>query len=126
MTIYDAWIVCTPSQWDSIKNLLSPSAKSCYNDAITGFWKTSVYNVLGTRDQILEIRETLGSPPVYAWHQGDAHSDKEIFPVNSDAIIALMVEPASVENPNWGHCFFGQGDRYFAGDFSTEYDGSFY
>jgi hypothetical protein len=111
-----------------------------YQQAVTGFWKVDVYNVIGDIADIQALVTELGDPPAYAWTQGDGLDSLDILPTDPDAILALMKDhvtysddgseasrtPATFENPNWGHAFLGQRPRVFAGEFSDEFSEEFF
>lgn len=131
MSMLDVWIVCTPAQWAAIEAVIPESSRYCYENSITGFWRQPVFNVLGTEAEIAPIVTALGSPPAYAWTQGDGLDSLNPWPTDPTAVLALMADHAdgtapTLDNPNWGHVFLGQSDRVFAGDFSSDFGGDFY
>lgn len=140
----DAWIYALPAQWDALGGDESPFSY-CHSQAVTGYWKTfpggyEVYNVVGSEAEIQAIIDALADTPhVYAWTQGDGMDSLSAWPTDPENILAVMKDhvtydengdvtgttPATLENPNWGHCFLGQKDRIFAGLFNTDFSGDF-
>ena len=130
----DAWILALPSEWDSLGDF-----SYTHSQAITGYWKSSgsheVYNVVGSEADIQLILDELPSTDtIYSWVQGPGYDNLEQWPIDPAPILALMADrfdgsgnpiPATLENPNWGHVFFGQSDRIFAGTFSAAFSGAF-
>jgi len=145
----DAWIYAIPAEWDAIDpDGLSKAAARAYTGAITGFWDSfaggyEVYNVLASRETLAELNAVL--PDVHAtfmWRQGpgfDEFNEDGTFNTEPDDILAVMKDhitydqsgnptgstPATFANANWGHVFFGQGTRIFAGKFSNKYSEAF-
>ena len=140
----DAWIYALPAQWEALSTEESPFSY-CHSQAVTGYWKTfpggyEVYNVVGSEAEIQAIIDVLADVPhVYAWTQGDGKDSLSVWPTDPANLLAVMKDhvtydengnvtgttPATLEAPNWGHCFLGQADRIFAGDFSTDFSGDF-
>lgn len=143
--LYDVWIVVPQANWDAIAPAEEAEVQPwhrAYKGAITGFWKTSVYNVIGYKDAIDALLDELtGVTAVYAWTQGTGTDDisEDGWPTDPAPILALMNEnvtydengdvvsttPATYENPKWGHVFLGQQQRIFAGEFSDEFSEEF-
>ena len=135
----DAWILAVPSEWDALGEF-----SYTHSQAITGYWLpsglTEVYNVVGTEAEIQAIIDALTTTPItYSWVQGTGNDNLEVWPTDPLPILALMKDhitydengvptgstPATQANPNWGHVFFGQSTRIFAGTFSAAYSGAF-
>jgi len=148
----DTWIICTPSTWDAIAPLegeTPPVWAYTYDNAVTGFWKSSgsreVYNVIGGTEAIQALIDALeahtaGSVAAsYSWEQGPATDSLDFWPTDPTEVLALMKDhvtydqdgnptgstPPTIENPNWAHVFLGQSPRIFAGEFSNEFTGEF-
>ena len=146
----DAWIYAKPAEWEALSSGTLEGGdlvifSRVHAQAITGFWKSfpggfEIYNVLGTQEEIQEIIDALPSTTiVYAWTQGNgADSLDSPWAIDSPAnILAVMRDntihdgtdwqtvPATEENPNWGHMFYGQIDRIFAGDFNEDFSEDF-
>ena len=74
-------------------------------------------------------------PHVFSWTQGDGLDSLEANQTLPDEVLAVMRDhvtydengdvvsttPATFENPNWGHVFFGQQERIFAGEYSDDF-----
>jgi hypothetical protein len=142
MTLNDVWILALPAEWDVLGTENTPFNYT-WSQAKTGYWLTAVggfevYNVQGPIDQVNAIVAALPSTldtDVYAWDYAASgptgfDSYDTAYPTDPAPILAVMKQhpngdPATFENPNWGHSFLGQGERIFAGnysdDFSTEY-----
>lgn len=138
----DAWILAIPSEWEALGTEEAPFSY-VWASAVTGYWKSSgaeeVYNVVGPEADVQAIIDALGTPTVYSWDQAasDAtgYDSLDVWPTDPAPILALMkdhvtydenggiisTEPATYENPNWGHVFLGQGQRIFAGDYSDDF-----
>ena len=141
---FDTWIYAKPGEWGALSNEEAPFSYA-HSNAITGNWKTftggyEVYNVLGTQEQIQEILDALGDVAyVTSWNQGTGTDSLAQWPTDPSKILAVMKDhvtynedgtvasttPATLDNPNWGHVFFGQSERIFAGDFTTDFNGDF-
>lgn len=151
----DAWVYVKPDDWNELRmdlvqdsETLSKSATSAFTGAIAGFWDPftggyEVYNVLASRADIEEIVSNLTDVhAVYTWTQGpgtDEFNEDGSFNTLPPDILAVMKDhvtydqngnptgstPATYENPHWGHVFFGQGTRIFAGSFTDDFDESF-
>jgi len=136
----DAWIYAIPAEWDAVDpDALSKAAARAYTGAITGFWESfpggyEVYNVLASRETLTELNAAL--PDVHAtymWRQGpgfDEFNEDGTFNTEPADILAVMKDhegpvAPTFANPNWGHVFFGQGTRIFAGKFSNKYSEAF-
>jgi len=140
MTLLDCWIVIGSAAWTAIAAQVPPGSRYCYSQAITGFWKQSVYNVLGTQAEIQPLLDLLGNPTCYAWMQGDGLDSLDQWPTDPSGVLALMKDhveydasgnvigttPATLDAPNWGHVFLGQAERIFAGDFSNQFSPEFF
>lgn len=153
--LIDAWIYALPAEWDALNydypveaespppDPLSNMARYVYDNAVTGWWKDygaySVYNVLGSRKEIDEILANLTDVhATYGWLQENG-ADNWDYPTIQADILAVMKDhviynasgtiesqmPASYENPNWGHVFFGQKERIFAGAFTDGFSEGF-
>lgn len=144
MKLIDTWLYVKPAVMAAVEHDLP---------MVTGFWKPwaiewQVYNVLGTYQEIttlVEDLEAIDSVSVarrFGWVWRDGHDDQEhatLETIPAD-ILAVMsdhyeqdengdiwsITPASYELPNWGHVFFGQGQRVFAGDFNNDFNEDFF
>lgn len=150
--LLDAWIYALPAEWDAlyhdtedvVGDILTLDARAVYAGAVTGFWKDyglyRVYNVLAEQDVIEEIVSNLSDVhAVYAWTQGDGGDSLDVYQTLPADLLAVMKniivydktgtvisdDPPSYTNPNWGHIFFGQKERVFAGAFSDGFNGGF-
>lgn len=146
----DVWILAIPAEWEALTpdngNPDFPGEPFSYAWSIakTGRWKSSgafeVYNTLGSEEDIQEIVDALPSTDtVYAWEQGPGLDSLDAWPTDPAPVLALMNDlpvydeqaevvgtvPATYEAPNWGHAFFGQSTRIFAGEFSDEFSEEF-
>jgi hypothetical protein len=143
MSNIDAWLLAVPAEWDALG---TPEASFSYtwSQAITGYWLpsgfTEVYNVVGTEADIQEIIDALTTTPItYSWVQGTGDDNLDVWPTDPAPILALMKPhiiydingnpvgstPATQQNPNWGHVFFGQKERIFAGTFDAAFSGAY-
>jgi hypothetical protein len=140
VTLFDIWIYALPVEWDALGTPEFPFNYT-WGQARTGYWLTAVggfevYNVQGPIAEVDAIVAALPSTAdVYAWDYAASgptgfDSYDTAYPTDPAPILAVMKQhpngdPATFENPNWGHSFLGQGERIFAGnysdDFSTEY-----
>jgi hypothetical protein len=136
MSLRDAWIYALPAEWDALGTEEAPFSYA-WSQAVTGYWLSSglyeVYNVQAPQADIDAIVTALSDVEhVFVWEYagstgGTGYADgPPIYPVptpvvgvmkphitydeNGDPIGSI---PATVENPNWGHVFFGQGERSF-------------
>lgn len=151
MIAYDVWIYAKPAEWDSLGTDAVPFSHAHAN-AVTGYWKTftggyEVYNVLGTLEDVQDILDALTDVAhVYSWTQGDGFDSLDQWPTDPVNVLAVMKDhvvyaidsvdgmavssvvetvPATLENPNWGCMYFGQEERIFAGNFSSDFNGDF-
>lgn len=151
--LFDVWIITTASSWDAIAPKEDDAEQIwhyTYRSAITGFWKSAgsreVYNVIGSQEQVqdlltaLEAAEAGSVSATYAWIQGPALDSLDYWPTDPTEVLALMKDhviynedgsidtttPATIENPNWGHIFLGQGERIFAGEFDESFGEEFF
>ena len=145
MTHYDAWLYCKPLEWDALATQEAPFSFT-HSSAITGYWNPypggfEVYNVVGSQADIQAIIDALPTPPaqVYAWGQGEGFDSLDQWPTDPTEILAVMKDhitydgdgnptgstPATLAAPNWGHVFFGQSQRVFAGLFTNDFNGDF-
>jgi hypothetical protein len=135
----DVWILADPTEFAALATEESPFSYT-HSQAITGYWATDVFNVVGLESQVQEIIDALPTTPVvYAWRQGDGTDSLDVWPTDPAPILALMKDhvtydsegvqtgttPATQENPNWGHVFYGQSTRIFAGAFDKSFSGAF-
>jgi hypothetical protein len=139
---YDVLILADPAVWDTV-----------YPDrfAPTGFWQTApngheVFNLtVQNKAEAQAIIDALNADTpdsasiLGVWIQGRRVTDKADYPHIPDDVVALMKPhevydengdlvsstPATQENPNWGHVYQGQGQRFFAGPFSSEFASEF-
>lgn len=127
--LLDVWIYALPSEWDAL--ILDTAV---YTGAVTGYWNSfgayEVYNTVGEPEEIQGLLDELTDVArVYAWSQGDGVDSLNPWPTDPNDILAVMQDidgtPATFENPNWGHVFFGQTQRVFAGDFSNDFSEAF-
>jgi hypothetical protein len=126
----DAWVLAVPSEWDALGEF-----SYTYSQAITGYWlpsgSTEVYNVVGPQAEIQEIIDALPTTPItYSWVQGTGNDNLDEWQTVPPEVLALMKnhpngDPATEANPNWGHVFFGQKERIFAGTFDAAFSGAF-
>jgi len=145
----DAWIYAQPAEWDAIDSeTLSKAAARAYTGSITGYWDTyaggyEVYNVLASRATIDEVTAELSDVhAVYTWVQGpglDQYNEDGTFNTLPADVLAVQKDritydqdgnptgsiPATYEDPHWGHVFFGQGTRIFAGSFTDDFSEGF-
>jgi hypothetical protein len=143
MASLDTWIYALPAEWDALGTPEAPFSY-VYSNAITGYWNDfgayTVYNVVGEEAAIQDILDALSDvAEVYAWGQGTGFDSEAVWPTDPTNILAVMKDhitydefgvptgstPATEENPNWGHVFFGQSERIFAGTFSAAFSGAF-
>lgn len=149
----DTWIYAKPFAWDAIAPDEDDPIQEwhhIYADAATGHWLPcggyDVHNVLGSAEQIAAIVATLravdpnGVSNVFAWTQGTGVDSIDPYPtVPADVLAAMRPHvtygedgevvsstPATLDRPNWGHVFFGQSERVFAGEFSDEFSEEFF
>lgn len=148
MSALDCWIYAKPTEWNALITGTGEDVvpfSYTHNSAVTGYWNTftggyEVYNVTGTEAQVQAILDALTDVAnAYAWGQGDGFDSLEAWPTDPANILAVMKDhitynedgtvatttPASLTNPNWGHVFFGQSTRIFAGAFSKAFSGAF-
>jgi hypothetical protein len=142
--ILDAWIYCLPAEWDALGTEEAPFSYA-WLQGVTGYWLSSglyeVYNVQAEEADITAIVSALSDVEhVFAWDNagsvsGTGYDNYDAYPTDPAPILAVMKPhitydengdeisstPATFENPNWGHVFFGQGTRIFAGEFSDEF-----
>lgn len=150
--IFDTWIIAYPADWEAINPGPEEPAPwaAVYATAVRGRWKPGpggreVHNVLGSPVAVSALlarleAETPGTvSAVYSWTQGRGDSRKAEHPHTPAEIVALMQDhimldeggaetgriPATEENPNWGHVFFGQERRFFAGPFNAKFNYKF-
>ena len=140
----DAWILMDKalldSLWSSAKSDSPPADLRLITDGVRGFWKDSgtdeVVNVLGTKEEIDTFNATYGADiaVIYAWDQGPGFDNLVAYGTDPQGVLDLMLDnvddqgthtPATFENPNWGHVFFGQAERIFAGEFTDEFTQEF-
>lgn len=147
----EAWIYVKPAAWAAIAPPLEGMSKEIWHyshrNGITGFWKTwntdyEVYNVIGSQAALDALITELGAmnvDRVFAWEQGPGFDSLDEWPTVPDDVLAVMMDhvtydvdgnptgatPATMEAPNWGHVFLGQGERIFAGDFNNDFSGDF-
>ncbi len=136
----DAWILMNKtllnSLWDIAKGGSPPPDLRLLTDGVRGFWKDSgtneVVNVLGTQEEIDAFNATYGADiaVIYAWDQGPGFDNLVAYQTDPQGVLDLMKDhpngdPATFENPNWGHVFLGQAERIFAGEFSDEFTQEF-
>jgi len=143
----DTFIYCPPATFDAVKALENPPKLA--TQAITGFWKSfagaEVYNVVGTSEEITELTDALEAATpgsvarVFSWVWRDGVDNIGVNDTIPDDILAVMKDhktydidgnetsstPPTFDTPNWGHTFFGQGERIFAGDFSDDFSGEY-
>ena len=147
MSLKGAWIFAIPAEWEALGTPEEPFSYA-WSQAVTGYWLPSglyeVYNVQATTEGIDEIVQALTDVKhVYAWDyaggSGTGYDSYDVWPTDPAPILAVMkphvvyvengdvvsTTPATFENPNWGHVFFGQGERIFAGDYSDNYNGDY-
>lgn len=153
--LLDVWIYALPAEWDVLEYVpdyenppipedpLSDAARYVYNTNVTGFWKDfgayRVYNIIGMQAQIEEILSNLTDVhAVYGWVQENGADDFDYEPLPAD-VLSIMKDhiiydgngsivsqtPPSYSNPNWGHVFYGQEERIFAGGFSKGFNEGF-
>jgi len=145
----DTWIYAKPAEWDA---LITGSGEDAipfsyvHQMAQTGYWNDyiggfQVYNVLGSQAEIQAIIDALPTPPahVFSWVQGNGTDSLEVNPTIPAEVLAVMKDhknydengdplpdtPVSLTDPNWGHVFFGQKTRIFAGAFSAAFSGAY-
>lgn len=131
---------------DSLKSG-EPLASLYQSGAVTdGYWKAPLsyitISVLGTQEQIDDLLDYLGAGNIYAqfwWNfDGTVVFSKEYEGQQND-ILALQKDhvtydaagnvtgstPATFENPNWAHAYYGQGDNEQIQRFAREYSREF-
>lgn len=136
----DAWIYTTPEAWDTLNK-----ENYTISQAITGFWNDlgiyRVYNLLATKEELDQIAAELGVDlyAIYGWVQGSGYDNIGAYETLPADVLAVMKDnitfdvngnptgttPATYNNPNWGHVFFGQSERIFAGSFNNGFGGGF-
>ncbi len=139
----EAWLYIKPAAWAAIDPGPEPETKEIwhylYRNAKSGFWNDftggfRVYNVPASNQVQIQALIDQFNPAdvarVYAWIQGPGYDDLDAWPTDPTDILAVMKDhpgpvPPTLENPNWGHVFFGQSERIFAGDFSNDFNGDF-
>lgn len=141
MSALDVWIYAKPASWDA----LAPAPEAAkqiwhypYANAVTGYWKTwnvdyDVYNVIGSQQAVqalLDELEALNVDRSFAWTQGDGFDSLDQWPTVRADMLAVMKDhegpvAPTYANPNWGHVFFGQEQRIFAGDFNGDFNEDF-
>lgn len=120
---------------------------------VRGFWKDSgsdeVVNLLAPKEELDQFMLDHGLTTRYDWTQGNGLDALDSgYPTVPAEVLALMKDhpgeiissgelpsddivygppiPATLENPDFGHSFFGQKDRIFAGDFDNDFDEDFF
>lgn len=140
--IYDVWVYANSAAWEALDPSTDNVDEYVYNNAITGYWNDdssgfTLYNVRATAAQVSEFSTALGADFRIAqiWQQGTgkAARDEDIaaYRTVEAEILDVMKElspgvPATRNDPNWGHVFFGQIERDFAGNFSNAFSKEFY
>ena len=151
--LVDAWIYALPSEWDAMAftpsvespqaDTLSEFTRYVYDNAVSGWWNDyglyRVYNVLADDLALAELVSNLTDVyAVYGWVQANGADSFDYQTVPAD-ILAVMKDhivydrngdvvsqtPADYENPNWGHIFYGQKERIFAGAFNNGFSEGF-
>lgn len=143
----DVWIYALPAQWDALGTEEAPFSYAWQN-AVTGYWLSSgayeVYNVQAPQADVDAIVNALTDVQhtfawVYAASGPTGYDNYDAYPTDPAPILAVMKPhitydengnetgstPATFENPNWGHVFFGQGERIFAGTFDEAFSGAY-
>ena len=146
--MFDTWLYVKPADWDAVDpDLLSQSARSVYEQAITGYWKTystgyEVYNILANQSDIDELKVQITDiAQDFRWRQGtgkDELNDAAALNIPADVLAVqkdhvtydidgnpISTEAPTFANPNWGHVFFGQSQRIFMGSFSRAFSRAF-
>jgi hypothetical protein len=145
----DTWIYATPAAWaalDSGDDGEWQVDRYTYQNAITGFWKDfntnyRVYNIITSEEDLAAFQAVLGANAarIFCWIQGDGSDSLDVNQTIPADVLAVMRDhveydedgqvvsttPASYDNPNWGHVFFGQATRIFAGAFSSGFSRGF-
>lgn len=151
--ILECWIYATPSAWAAIEPQDGQSKQAwhyAYTNKAKWDWKMyqSVYKVYsvtagkGVIDELLQALETAEPGSVAAvdsWFQGPGVGNykQDEFPADPTRILSVMqdhvtydqdgnptgTEPATLDNPNWGCKFYGQGRKYFARQHDGDHDG---
>lgn len=139
----DSWLYVLPAAMPS-----ASAARAAYGveNIIDGHWQPfqanyEVFNVLGESDAITALQSSLGADCVrrFDWVQGPGQAARnahktipgDVVVVMNDHVLeeadgtVISTTPASLESPNWGHVFLGQGQRVFAGQFSNQFSGQF-
>lgn len=140
----EAWIYARPTAWAALS--LPVAHGYPYKNSVTGQWKTylgefEVYNVIGSESEIQALVDALSIDvaEVFAWEQGPGFDSLDAWPTDPEKILAVMRDvetylpdgtpalpvPATIQTPNWGHVFFGQRPRIFAGDFNGDFNRDF-
>lgn len=141
-----SYIVVLEATLDSLKSG-EPLAGLYQAGSVTdGYWKAPLsyitISVLGTQEQIDELADYLGAGNIYAqWYwnfDGTVDFETEYEGQQND-ILALQEDhvtydengnetsrtPATFENPNWAHAYYGQGDNEQIQRFAREYSREF-
>ena len=145
----DTWIQCLPAVFSAVQS--QDPAPKLAAQAQTGYWGTftggfEVYNVVGTSAEVVELTDALEAHTegsvnkVFSWvfqNGADNIGENETIPAD---ILSVMKDhktydangnetsstPPTFTTPNWGHTFFGQLDRIFAGEFNTDFSEDFH
>jgi len=153
MVALDTLIYAKPAAWEAIAPNEGAPIESwhlSYKDTKSGYWLDfpggfRIYNVLADVDQITDLVFALQSEDpvsvarVFSWIQEKGTDSLLAYQTTPGDVLAVMKPnitydgagnptgsvPASITAPNWGHVFFGQRPRIFAGAFSKAFSRAF-
>ena len=141
MNIIDTLVLIPAAQFDTLWLQAHPEEEQeipenikVLNQGVRGFWKDHVdgrvvVNLLADKATLDQFMINHSLTTRYDWSQGNGYDSLDSgYPTIPAEVLALMEDysanppiPATFENPNFGCMFFGQKERIFAGDFSSDF-----
>ena len=129
MNYIDCWVVIKKSVLNSIFTTEPfQGVRGYWKDITVGGVVYECCNVLALKPDLDAFMATYAADihAVYGWVQGTGLGTQDVPTIQQGVLDLLLTPPAADGTTSWGHIFFGQTERQFCGNFSTDFNKDFF